>query len=154
MSTNFLNTLCISLNGKCVHFQGSSSASFNSPFIDDQLVKERSCSDKGTFLLRRERLCLLRVDPNWKRMFSYKEAYKITEVAEMTQIMMAVRPAILVRTCQVNWTQAPRLYIFPCSTQLSMKFFLLINVKIFTFMSWKNSILGLSEPKKSRISWF
>ena len=39
-----------------------------------------------------------------------------------------------------------------CSTQLSMKFFLLVNVKmptivgILTFMSRKNSILGLSEP--------
>ena len=47
---------------------------------------------------------------------------------------------------------------FSCSTQLSMKFFLLINVKmptivgILTFMSGKKSILGLSEPKKSRIS--
>ena len=45
---------------------------------------------------------------------------------------------------------------FSCSTQLRMKFFLLINVKmptivgIFTFMSGKNSILGLSEPKKSQ----
>ena len=44
--------------------------------------------------------------------------------------------------------------LFPCSPQLSMKFFLLINVKmptivgILTFMSGKNSILGLSEPKK------
>ena len=51
-----------------------------------------------------------------------------------------------------------------CSTQLSINFFLLINVKMFfllinvkmptivgilTFMSGKNSILGLSEPKKS-----
>ena len=42
-----------------------------------------------------------------------------------------------------------------CSTQLSMKFFLLINVKmpiivgILTFMSRKNSILGLSEPKNA-----
>ena len=40
------------------------------------------------------------------------------------------------------------------STQLSMKLFLLINVKmstiggISTFMSSKNSILGLSEPGK------
>ena len=44
--------------------------------------------------------------------------------------------------------------LFSCSTQLSMKFFLLINVKmptivgILTFMNGKNSILGLSEPKK------
>ena len=43
---------------------------------------------------------------------------------------------------------------FSCSTQLSIKFFLLINVKmptivgILTFMSRKNSILGLSEPEK------
>ena len=45
--------------------------------------------------------------------------------------------------------------LFSCSTQLSMKIFLLINVKmptivgILTFMSGKNSILGLSEPKKA-----
>ena len=44
--------------------------------------------------------------------------------------------------------------LFPCSTQLSMKFFLLINVKmptivgILTSMSRKNSILSLSEPEK------
>ena len=44
--------------------------------------------------------------------------------------------------------------LFSCSTQLSMKFFLLIDVKmptivgILTFMSRKNSILGLSEPEK------
>ena len=41
-----------------------------------------------------------------------------------------------------------------CSTQLSMKFFLLISVEmpttvgISTFMSRKNNILDLSEPKK------
>ena len=45
--------------------------------------------------------------------------------------------------------------LFLCSTQPSMKFFLLINVKkptnvgILTFMSGKNSFLGLSEPKKA-----
>ena len=54
--------------------------------------------------------------------------------------------------------------LFSCSTQLSMKFYLLINVKmptmlinvkmptivgILTFMSSKNSILGLSESKKA-----
>ena len=44
--------------------------------------------------------------------------------------------------------------LFSCSTQLSMNFFLLVNVKmptivgILTFMRGKNSILGLSEPKK------
>ena len=46
----------------------------------------------------------------------------------------------------------------PCSTQLSMKLFLLINVKmptivgILTFMSRKNIILCLSEPIKCPIS--
>ena len=45
--------------------------------------------------------------------------------------------------------------LFSCSTQLSMKFFLLINVKmptivgILTFMSRKNNIVGLSESEKS-----
>ena len=45
--------------------------------------------------------------------------------------------------------------VFACSVQLSMNFFLLINVKmptIVTFMSGKNSILCLSEPTKSQIS--
>ena len=51
-----------------------------------------------------------------------------------------------------NWF--PGYKIFSCSTQLSMKFFLLINVKmplivgILTFISRKNSIIGLSEPIK------
>ena len=50
--------------------------------------------------------------------------------------------------------------LFSCSTQLSMKFFLLINVKmptivgILTFMSRKNCILSLSEPEKCWISWY
>ena len=43
--------------------------------------------------------------------------------------------------------------LFPCSTQLIMEFFLLLNVKIvgiLTFMSKKNNIIGLSsEPVKS-----
>ena len=44
--------------------------------------------------------------------------------------------------------------LFSCSTQLSMKFSPLINVKmptivgILTCMSGKNNILGLTEPKK------
>ena len=43
--------------------------------------------------------------------------------------------------------------LFSCSTQLSMKLFLLKNIEmptavgISTFMSRKNSILGLSEPE-------
>ena len=58
-------------------------------------------------------------------------------------------------------TQAPGpevIELFSCSTQLSMIFFLIINVKmptivgILAFMSGKNNILGLSEPKISRIS--
>ena len=50
--------------------------------------------------------------------------------------------------------------LFSCSTQLRMKFVLLINVKvptivgILTFMSGKNSILSVSEPVKSRFFIF
>ena len=49
--------------------------------------------------------------------------------------------------------------LFSCSTQLSMKFILLINVEmptvvgISTFMSRKNSILYLSEPEKMHNYW-
>ena len=57
----------------------------------------------------------------------------------------------------MNWKPRPVVIkLFSCSAQLSMKFFLLINVKmptivgIITFMSWKNSILDLSEPKKAK----
>ena len=45
--------------------------------------------------------------------------------------------------------------LFSCSAQLSTKFFLHINVKmptivgILTFLSRKNNILGLAEPKKA-----
>ena len=45
--------------------------------------------------------------------------------------------------------------LFSCSTELSMKIFLLINFKmppivgILAFMSGKISILGLSEPTKA-----
>ena len=45
--------------------------------------------------------------------------------------------------------------LFSCSTLLNMKFFLLLNVKmptivgILTFISRKNSILGLSESEKA-----
>ena len=54
-----------------------------------------------------------------------------------------------------EWEPGPEVIkLFSCSTQLRMKFFLLINVKmptivgILTFMTRKNSILGLSESKK------
>ena len=55
----------------------------------------------------------------------------------------------------VQWNPGPEVIkLFSCSTQLSMKFFLLINIKIMTvvgiltFMNRKNSILGLYEPDK------
>ena len=49
----------------------------------------------------------------------------------------------------------PRGYKKLCSAELSMRFFLLINVKmpsivgIFTFMRRKNGIIGLYEPEKA-----
>ena len=58
-----------------------------------------------------------------------------------------------------DWKPGPEVIkLFSYSTQLSMKFFLLINVKmptivgILTFMSRKNRILGLSESENSCIS--
>ena len=67
---------------------------------------------------------------------------------------------------RLKWTRARCYKNVSCKTQLSMKIFLLINVKmpaivlhinvkivgILTFMSGKNSILGLSEPEKCYIS--
>ena len=57
------------------------------------------------------------------------------------------------------WASGPEVIkLFSCPNELSMKFFLLINVKmptiggILTFFSGKNSILCLSEPKNCRIS--
>ena len=50
--------------------------------------------------------------------------------------------------------------LFSCSAQLSMKFFLLINVNmptivgILTFMSGEISVFGLSEPKKTNFLIF
>ena len=58
----------------------------------------------------------------------------------------------LLHHSEFTWSRGYK--IFSCSTQLSMKIFLLINVKmptvvgILTFMSGKNCILGLPEPKK------
>ena len=52
------------------------------------------------------------------------------------------------------WNQARCHKNISCSTQLSMKLFLLINVKmpttvgILTFKRRKNSIIGLSKPEK------
>ena len=45
----------------------------------------------------------------------------------------------------------PRLLKKSCSAQLSMEFLALINVKMsnITFMSWENSVLGLSELEKA-----
>ena len=64
-----------------------------------------------------------------------------------------------VAMCSVYFLSGPEVIkLFSCSTQLSMKFFLLINVKmptivgILTFMSGKNSILVLSEHKRSQLS--
>ena len=59
----------------------------------------------------------------------------------------------LKRFCPSKSEPSPEVIkLFSCSTQLSMKFFPLINVKmptiigILTCMSGKNNILGLTEP--------
>ena len=70
------------------------------------------------------------------------------EISKELQDLIRIATAILMRP-------GPEVIkLFSYSTQMSMKFFLLINVKmptfvgILTFMSRKNSILGLCEPKK------
>ena len=70
-------------------------------------------------------------------LMSFKELYSVSAQIELTQ---RIKPGPEV------------IKLFSCSTQLSMKFFPLINVKmptivgILTCMSGKNSILGLHEP--------
>ena len=58
----------------------------------------------------------------------------------------------------VKWEPGPEVIkLFSCSTQLSINFFLLIDVKmptivgILTFMSGKHNILGLCDPKKAEL---
>ena len=75
----------------------------------------------------------------------------VDSASRLTSVNVA-RRSISLRT----WPRVIKL--FSCSTQMNMKFFWPINVKmptivgILTVMSGKNSILALSEPKKSRIS--
>ena len=62
--------------------------------------------------------------------------------------------------CSKLWPGPQVIKLFSCSTQLSMKFFLLINVKmptivgILRFMSRKSSIPSLSKAAKCWISWY
>ena len=59
-------------------------------------------------------------------------------------------------SCKDGITLAPRLYFFFMLNSTQHEIFLLINVKmptivgILTFMSGKNNILGLSEPKEAK----
>ena len=75
--------------------------------------------------------------------FRDKRLFEITEV-EITRV-----------NCSFKIQELEVIKLFSCSTQLSMKIFLLINVKmptivgILTFMSRTNSILGLSESETS-----
>ena len=75
--------------------------------------------------------------------FEYKKGHKHKALTFLIEIRSAPDPKVI--------------KLFSCSTQLSMKIFLLINVKmptivvILTFKGGKNSILGLSEPKISHI---
>ena len=74
----------------------------------------------------------------------------ITELNDLGKINCLRRSEV-----SVEGSSGPEVIkLFSCSTQLSMKFFLLINVKmpiivgILTFVSRKNSSLSLSEPDK------
>ena len=72
-----------------------------------------------------------------------------------TERSISISPVAIYFTIDRHFcTGSEVIKLFSCSTELSMKFFLLINVKmptivgILTFMSRKNSILSLSEPEK------
>ena len=75
--------------------------------------------------------------------------------SKLLEIILKEESNILAEICKPG---PEVIKLLSCSTQLSMKFFLLINVKmptitgILIFMSGKNNILGLSEPKKGRLS--
>ena len=70
----------------------------------------------------------------------------------MLVLVLRIRPFDTV--CVESKTEPEIMELFPCSTQLSMKFFLLINVKIpttvgiLTLMSGKISNLCLSNAEK------
>ena len=82
----------------------------------------------------------------------------------LDNILMRTEPKkklqnMLMKHCAPDCNLAPEVIkLFSCSTQLSMKFLMLINVKmptivgILTFVNRKSSILGLSELKQSQIS--
>ena len=73
-----------------------------------------------------------------------------------TYVFMKIKNCTMWHLIRIVLQSGPKVIklFFSCSTQLSMKFFQLINGKmstivgIFTFMSGKNSILCLSEPKE------
>ena len=100
-------------------------------------------------------LCITNLDRStWRALFSQN----LTELANLNQIVYCLHQVVLEggrgKECKLTRPGPEFIKCFSCSTQLSMKFFLLINVKmpivvgILTFMSKKNNIIGLSEPEK------
>ena len=68
-------------------------------------------------------------------------------------VLLGFRTWVYKTKLEMDYTGPEVIKLFSCSAQLSMKFSLLINVKmptiigILIFMSRKNSILGLSESE-------
>ena len=67
----------------------------------------------------------------------------LTNVGELKETLTLPTHTCVLCKCNIFCDNQARVYKKPCPTQLSMKFFLLINVKMPTI-----SILGLSEPEK------
>ena len=76
-------------------------------------------------------------------MFSSKNGQIILNIPVLRKHLSFVSPYVLA------YSGPEVIKLLSCSTKLSMKFFLLINVKMQTFISGKNSILCLSEPKNA-----
>ena len=72
---------------------------------------------------------------------------------KLNPITLNYTRCLQLKTVLIHMTSGPEVIkLFSCSTQLSMKFSPLIDVKmptivgILTYMSGKNNILGLTEP--------
>ena len=132
-------------------------------------VADIHCSASLAFSVYIQWFGNIRFNKHMRHLFCHHSNFKLQNKQKTSDLFVREREADMNKgstalTYQINllgglnWPRG--LKHFSWSTQQSMKFFLLINVKmpavvgILTFMSGKNSILGLSEPKKRPAEFF
>ena len=137
---------------------------FSSLLNNGQPLKERICTHRSKFFPLRKGpfgRVLLHRKADRKSQVDLSVHHKVWScvVEKRNETEMPFRANSVGSSQTVPSQTMPRSYkTFSYSTQLSMKFLLLINVEmstivgISTSMSRKNSILGLSEPAKYFIS--